>query len=104
MAIMRARLKEYHDQKQEMLKLDTSQILNPAQNRRWREISLQLEGILAVAGPEIQKVLNMNQSRRVDTEEIKRKCDQSKIAIYRKNSAILKNQPLPTSKAEAVRL
>jgi|GEM_PF-4588576 len=101
---MAALMFENHNKSQTMLGIGTYQILNSAQKRRLREISLQLEGILAVARPEIQDALNMDPSQMLNVEEIKRKYDKDKITIYRKNTAVLGNQPLPKSKAEAVKL
>ncbi len=63
-----------------------------------------MEGILAVARPEIQDALNMDSSQRLNTDAISRKYVQSKITIYRKSTAILGEQPLPRSKAEADKL
>ncbi|WP_406695196.1 hypothetical protein V5E97_29585 [Singulisphaera sp. Ch08] len=101
---VKAKILMHYNQKQIILSLGTSQILGPAQNRRLKEICLQLEGVLAVARPEIQEALNMDQSQKLNVEEIKRKYDQSKITIYRKNTAIIRKQRVPTSKAEADKL
>lgn len=101
---MAALMLENHRKSQKMLGIGTYQILNSAQKQRLREISLQLEGILAVARPEIQDALNMDPSQRLNVEEIKRKYDQDKISTYRKSTAILGEQPLPRSKAEADKL